>query len=332
MRALVTGATGLVGAALVEHLRDNGWQVRALVRDSRAAHWVGALGADLAVGDILDPPAVAQAAAGCDVVFHAAATVTGGGSWEAYRRANIDGTRAAIGAASGAGARLLHVSSVAVFGRARYANAGRPVDETTPFAPLAERDFYGRSKRESETLVLAAHAAGELWAVAVRPCVVYGRRDRQFVPRFARLVRSGVVPLVGGGAQRFAIVHAANVAQAAVRAATSEAAGGRAYVTANDADISYAAFARLAASTLDETIRLVPVPYRVAAAGAAVARGIALLTGHPDLAGRLGSALDFIARDNPFSSALARRELGWTPTVTPEDGVREAFEWWKGSV
>ncbi|CAA9350178.1 MAG: hypothetical protein AVDCRST_MAG11-3470, partial [uncultured Gemmatimonadaceae bacterium] len=73
--------------------------------------------------------------------------------------------------------------------------------------------------------------------------------------------------------------------------------------------------------------RFVPLPYALAAAGVAGARAAARALGSSDLAGRLGAALDFIARDNPFSSDLARRELGWTPTVPHEQGVGEAFAW-----
>ena len=327
MLALVTGATGLVGSHLVERLHGAGWAVRALARDPAAARWLVPLGAEPHAGDLLDAHAVARAARGCDAVFHAAATGTNGGSWEAYRRANVDGTRAAVDAAAAAGARLLHVSSVAVYGAARYIAREGPVDESTPLAPLADADFYGRSKREAEALVLDAHRAGRVWATAVRPCVIYGPRDRQFVPRFARLVRAGAVPLVGGGARRFAVVHAANVADAAVRACASDAAGGRAFLTANDGELSFRRFSELAAAGLGRAPRFVPLPYPVAAAGVAATRVVARALGRTDLAGRLGSALDFIARDNPFASGLARRELEWTPTVPPERGVVEAFAW-----
>lgn len=328
MVALVTGATGLVGSHIVEQLRAAGHDVRALVRDPRAAAWLEPLGAQLAAGDVHDAAALRRAAGGCDVVFHTAAAVTSAGSWEGYRRANVDGTRLVVDAAAGAGARLLHLSSVAVFGGARYADPARPVDEDTPLAPLAESDYYGRSKRESERLVLDAHRGGRLWATAIRPCVIYGPRDRQFVPRFARLVARGAVPLVGGGARRFAVVHAANVADAAIRAASTETAGGTAYVTANDGELSYARFAELAAAGIGRRARFVPLPYRLAAGGVAMARVLARAAGNDDVAGRLRSALDFVARDNPFSSARAVHDLGWLPRVSHETAVPAAFAWW----
>ncbi|HET9684562.1 MAG TPA: NAD-dependent epimerase/dehydratase family protein, partial [Gemmatimonadaceae bacterium] len=248
--ALVTGATGLVGSHVVERLCRDGWRVRALVRDKARASWLETLGVELATGDTLRADSLPPAMRGADVVFHAAAAVTPDGGWEAFRRPNVEGTRNVVDATSAAGARLVHVSSVAVYGAgARYSAEGRTSEET-PLAPLGERSYYARSKRESELLVMQAHAEGRLWATAVRPDVVYGARDRQFVPRIAKLLRLGVAPVIGGGRSTLAVVHAANVADGMVRAAMHDDAGGRAYNLANDYDVTVAEFFRLAGEGL----------------------------------------------------------------------------------
>src|SRR5688500_12349289 len=115
MRALVTGATGLLGSHIAERLRRDGWTVRALVRDpARARALAEELSLELHAGDVLDERAVTAAARGCDVVFHAAAAITPRAGWESFRTTNVEGTRTVVGAAAAAGARLLQVSSVAV--------------------------------------------------------------------------------------------------------------------------------------------------------------------------------------------------------------------------
>jgi nucleoside-diphosphate-sugar epimerase len=325
--ALVTGATGLVGSHVVERLRRDGWQVRALVRDRVQAAWLEALGADLVVGDTLRPTTLVGAMTGSDVVFHTAAAVTTDGGWEAFRRPNVDGTRNVMEATAAARARLVHVSSVAVYGAgARYMSGGRTSEET-PLAPLGEPSFYARSKRESEKLVMDAHAAGRVWATAVRPDVVYGRRDRQFVPRVAKLLRWGVAPVIGAGDTTLAVVHAANVADGMVRAATHDAAGGRAYNLANDFDVTVAEFFRLAGAGLGRHVRLLRLPASLARV---IVRGVARVA-PPRLRSSLGQSVDFLSRDNPFTSDRARRELGWDPPVHPRDGVREAFRWYAES-
>lgn len=323
--ALVTGATGLVGSHVVERLLGDGWQVRALVRDPARAGWLEAIGVALAAGDTLDPATLSAATTGCDVVFHTAAAVTSDGGWEAFRRPNVDGTRNIVDATARAGARLVHVSSVAVYGaRARYAAPGGRTSEDTPLAPIGERAWYARSKRESEQVVLDAHAAGRLWATAVRPDVVYGERDRQFVPRIARLLRFGIAPVIGGGRTTLAVVHASNVADGMVRAAAHDAAGGRAYNLANDFDVTVAEFFRLAGEGLGRRLRLVSIP----ASAARVVMRAAARVAPARLRSSVRQSVDFLSRDNPFTSERARRELGWDPRVHPRDGVVGAFRWY----
>ena len=327
--ALVTGATGLVGHHVVQRLQADGWSVRALVRDAARAGALSRAGVMLATGDVLEPISVRRAARECDVVFHAAAIVTARGGWEAFNRPNVEGTRNVIAAAADAGARLVHVSSVAVYGATeRYATGAGPVDEETPLASLPANAFYARSKRDAEALVLAAHAAGRLWATAVRPDVVYGTHDRQFVPRVARMLRHRLVPVVGGGRTTLAVVHAANVADGMVRAAAHAEAGGRAYNLANDFDVTVARFFELAAAGIGISLRRVPVPWLAARVVLGMAALIAPLVSQAQDRALLAASLDFVSRDNPFSSARARRELGWDPQVMPETGVPDAFRWW----
>lgn len=327
-RALVTGATGLVGSHITERLIADGWSVRALVRDATSAAWLRDLGAELAQGDILDGQSLRAAVAGCDTIFHCAALIAASGSWSRFERTNIDGTRAVVDAAVAARARLVHTSSVAVYGSgARYRDT--PTDEDTPLGPLDEDAYYARSKRESEHLVLDAHATGELWATAIRPPMIYGRRDRQLVPRFARVMRTGFFPLFARGRSTMSLVHASAVADGAVRAASCEAAGGRAFNLANDFPVTVADMVQLGSNGLGRRVRGVSIPVPVARVVFASLAGVARLAHRDAMAHQLPSTVDTFSRDNPFSSERARKELGWAPTMRPEVGIPDAFAWWK---
>ena len=326
--ALVTGATGLLGMHLVPRLQRDGWQVRALVRDPARAGMLGRADVALATGDVLDETSLTRAARGCDVLFHAAAVITPLGGWEAFRRPNVEGTRNAIAAARSASARLVHVSSVAVYGDRRYASGGERTDESKVGGHIAEDSYYARSKRESEDLVFAAQRAGELWATAVRPCVLYGPFDRQFVPRLARLVTRSVVPVIAGGRNTLAVVHAANVVDGLVRAAAFEGANGKAYNLANDYDVTVREFFARAAEGLDRRGRIISIPMLAARVAFTALSAVAPLVVGNRFKSQTSASFDFLARDNPFSSDLARRELGWDPPVRPETGVAEAFRWW----
>ena len=176
--------------------------------------------------------------------------------------------------------------------------------------------------------MLEAHRRGEIWACAVRPDVIYGKRDRQFVPRIGKVIARGFFPLLGGGRSTLAIVHAGNVADGAVRAVQADVAGGKAYNLANDYDVTVRDFVRLAAQGLRRRVMLVPVPMILAKA---VFKLMTILIGVARRGAALsqaGGAVAFVSRDNPFSSDRAKRELGWAPPIRPEVGIPEAFRWW----
>jgi nucleoside-diphosphate-sugar epimerase len=316
----------------VERLLADGWSVRAMARDPDAARSAVPDGASVEIlrGDVLDRASFLRAAAGVNVIFHGAANIIVRGGWQSYRLTNIEGTANAIAAAEKAGARLLQVSSVAVYGsRTRYdaARRGTRTAEDATLEPLPERAHYARSKREAEELVLRAHAQGRVWATAVRPVVVYGRRDRQFVPRMAALMRFPV-PLLRGGRSILSVVHAANVADGAVLAATSDIAGGRAYNLTNDFDVSVRRFFELAGDGLGRRPFFLPLPLSLARVGLRAVKAGARMVSGGKFTVVSNSAIDFIAEDNPFTSERARRELGWKPQLHPEEGIPDAFRWW----
>lgn len=326
-RALITGATGLVGSHLVERLQRDGWTLRALVRNPGSASWLTSRGVELLAGDTLDEDAFARAAQGTDVVFHCAAAITPRGGWEAFRRPNIDGTRHAVTAAAKASARLLHLSSVAVYGPdGRYAlSHDGDLQELQPLQPIPDDAWYARSKRESEALVMEAHRAGRVWATAVRPCVIYGPRDRQFVPRVAALLRGPLAPRIGDGRAVMALVHARSVAEVAVRAVTSDIAAGRAYNVTNDPPLTVNEFYDAAQDGLGVRARWLPIAGGLAQS---VMGGLGALLRAVRVPGSSfvnARTLDFLLADNPFSSERAHRELGWASDVDPRQAVTEAF-------
>ena len=325
-RALVTGATGMLGSYVVERLRAEGWEVRGLLRDPARTAAVEGLGAAPVAGDVTRLPSLHAAAAGCDMIVHTAAAIGAGSDWETFRAGNVAGTANVVAAAGGAGCRLVHVSSTSVLGPARY--YPQPTDESAPLPLLPPGDAYGRSKQEAERIVLEAHAAGRIWAAVVRPPVMYGKRDRQFLPRLAPYLERGLFPLVNGGTTTLPLVHAHAVADGAVRAGLTDAAGGGVYHLTNDFDVTAAELVAYASIGLGRRVRAALVP--PALAGPLFrALGLALLVaGRPDLAPRAAGLHDMLTRDNPFTSARARRELGWSPSIRPEEGLPEAFRWW----
>lgn len=316
MTVLVTGAAGLVGTHVLEALRARGERPRALVRDHSRA-FVEALGAEPIIGDVTDAVTWGRAAAGVRAVVHAAALVTTRSSLDEYIRVNVGGTRLAIESARRNGARLIHISSVAVYGRAEVYTAGdEGVTETYPFQPLPSFDFYARSKRAAEQLVQQEATRGGLSAIAIRPNVIYGAGDKVFTNRVIAVVRRGIVPLIGSATNHLSCVYAGNVASAILAALDAPArAGFRAYNVTRDADppLNQREFLAAFARALGRRPRFVRIPVVLARIGVTVWGSLLHLVSPFRYSGLAGAAVSFVTGANPYKVGKIRAELGWTP-------------------
>ena len=180
MKALVTGATGFVGAALARTLIAAGWQVRALTRAGSDPRNLRALTVERTVGDLTDAPSLERAVAGCDAVFHAAADYR---LWvpdpQTMYRANVDGTRNLLEAARRAGVqRIVYTSSVACIGLPADGSAGT---EDTAVTLESMVGHYKRSKFLAERVALEAAGQG-VPVVIVNPAAPVGPRDLKPTP------------------------------------------------------------------------------------------------------------------------------------------------------
>jgi 2-alkyl-3-oxoalkanoate reductase len=323
---LVTGAAGLVGTHVLEALRARGERPRALVR-ANAGGLVESFGAEPVIGDVTDAGTWERAALGVRAIVHAAALVVTRDSFDEFTRVNVGGTRLAIAAARRQGARLIHVSSVAVYGRTEVYAAGREgVTEEYPFQPLPDADFYARTKRAAELLVQEAGRAG-LGAIAIRPNVIYGERDRLFTRRLVAHLKRGLIPQIGPGANHLSCVYAGNVASAIVAAIDSpQGPGFHAYNVTRDAPplLSqrelFATFAR----AIGRRPRFVPVPVGLVRAGIAAWSTVLKVLFPGRYAGLGSAALSFILGENPYSTERIGRELGWAPPFDTRSAVARA--------
>ncbi|MGH7615263.1 MAG: NAD-dependent epimerase/dehydratase family protein [Gemmatimonadales bacterium] len=322
MTVLVTGGSGLVGSHVIEALCARRVPVRALARPAATAA-IAALGAEPVTGDVTDPAAWQRACAGgVSGIVHAAAIVQRPVPWSTYEAVNVGGTRLAVAASRAAGARLVHVSSVAVYGgSADYRPNRERRTEDAPFRPIPEHDGYGRSKREAEALVRAFAEADGCTGIAIRPNVIYGERDRLFTPRVMRGMRVPIFPQIGPGTNLLSCVYAGNVATAIVAALEAPVSGFRAYNITCDAPPPLTAREFLEAFAAACGVR--PRFFRLPASVARVA--MSLWTG-PALA---RAALSFITGENPYVADRARAELNWTPPLATRVAIARTVVRWE---
>lgn len=326
MRVFVTGGSGLVGSHVIERLTRQGHAVLALVRSEPSRDAVQSFGATAVPGTVEDERAW-EPARDCDLVVHAAAMVTTAESWRRYHLVNVQAARFAVCAAADAGARLIHLSSVAVYGRQpERTPGGGAVDEEAPVGPIAATDFYARSKREAEAALWQEAARLGVSAVALRPCVIYGERERLFMTKLLGALRFRFAPIVGSGRNTLAMVYVGNVVDAVEQVIATPNASG-AFNVANDGGFTQRELYDIVGSEAGRPIRTVRVPLT-----AAVTAGRVWQVAHRALRpGRytgVGSASGrFLARDNPFTSARARDVLGWQPRTDPQTALRRTIRW-----
>lgn len=327
MTVLVTGGAGLVGTHVLDALRARGQRPRALARErSRAV--VESLGAEAVVGDVTDASSWQRASEGVDAIIHAAALVASHESYEEFMRVNVGGTRLAIETARRTGARLVHISSVAVYGRAAvYAAAARGVAEDYPFQPLPRRDFYARSKRAAEQLLQQEAVRGDLAVIAIRPNVIYGEHDQLFTRRVIANLSWRFLPQIGPGTNHLSCVYAGNVASAILAALDAPAQPGfRAYNVTCDAPplLTHREFFETFAEALGVRPLRLPVPAPLIRIGVAVWSVLMRLV-MPGRYTALGnSAMSFVLGENPYSTNRIRSDLGWTPPFDTRAAILRA--------
>ncbi|NOT02877.1 MAG: NAD-dependent epimerase/dehydratase family protein [Phycisphaerales bacterium] len=325
---LVTGGTGLLGSHIVEQLRRRGRAVRALVRPGSDTSWLESQRVEIVRGDLDDAASLRRACDGVEVVYHAAARVGDWGPWSDFVRVSIDGTRNVVDAAAAARVkRLLHISSISAYGHVD--GAGLVLDESAPLGRnLAKWSYYSRAKVEAEGVAWAAHQAGRVAVTVIRPSWLYGPRDRATLQRMIAAIRARKSKLVGDGTNRLNLTHAANVAEGAVLAAESDKARGEAYNCCSDGVITQAGYLNAIAAAIGERPVTASVPYGVVkglAFGLEV-MGHALHWKKPPLVTRYSAWL--MGRRCFFTCDKIARELGWRPTISYEEGIPAAVEWY----
>ena len=325
MKVFVTGGSGLLGSHTIERLVASGCRVQALTRSEPARRFVTSLGAAPLHGTVKDE-ATWRALDPVDAIVHSAALVTTPTDWATYERVNVDGTRHAVQAAARTNARLIHISSVAVYGRQAAAGSGSAVAEDAPFGAIAETDYYARSKRLAEEVLWHESERLGVSAVALRPCVIYGERDRLLMRPVLRAMRFGIAPLVGSGENRLAMVYVGNVVDALVAALDRPNATGP-FNTANDGGFTQREFYEIIRDASGRRLRLMRIAPRTAVAAGKVWHAVTHLI-HPKRYRGVGaSSGHFLARENPYTSAKAVRELAWVPTTEPHEALRRTVRW-----
>lgn len=322
MKALVTGATGFVGAAVARALLREHWQVRVLARRGSDRRNLKGLDAEVSEGDLNDVDSLQRAAHGCDGLFHVAADYRlGAPDPEELYRTNVAGTRNVLNAAQRSGVqRIVYTSSVATIG---LPADGTPGNEQSANSLENMIGHYKRSKYLAEEVVREAAQDG-ISVVIVSPSTPVGPGDLKPTPTGQLVLDAAAGRMPAYVDTGLNIVHVDDVAAGHLLAFERGIAGER-YILGGE-DMSLRQILEVIARLEGRHPPRVRLPYGVVLPLAYLAEGFARLSGR---SGRITLEGVRMSRKKMFfSSAKATRELGyrWRP---PEQAFEDAIRWFR---
>jgi len=322
MTALVTGATGFVGAAVARRVLAAGEAVRVLARSSSDRRNLTGLDVELVEGDLTDQAALNRAVQGCSSVFHVAADYR---IWcpdpRPMMAANVDGTRNLMRAAGEAGVtRIVYTSSVAVLGL----HADRtPADEDTPSTFDDMIGPYKQSKFLAEAEVRAMAEEQGLPVVIVNPSTPIGPRDIKPTPTGRLIVEAAAGRMPAYVDTGLNVVHVDDVAEGHWLA-HERGQTGRRYILGGE-NMSLQSILGDVAHLVGRKPPKVRLPHGVVMPIAYIAEAVARVTkGREPMA-----TVDGVRMARKwmfFSSARAETELGFRPRPARQ-ALHDAVAW-----
>jgi nucleoside-diphosphate-sugar epimerase len=306
MRIFLTGATGYIGAAVLDALVRAGHDVTALVRDNQKAARVKARGGHPVVGNLAAPDSFRAAADAQDGYVHTAFDTTGGGPAidRAALEAIVDAAerpRTAKGAATPARTRfIVYTSGVWVLGP-----APEPVAENAPLNPLPLVSW----RPDHEQLALRA-GGPNLRAIVVRPGIVYGG-GHGIIGDMLKSASNGLVRVIGDGNNHWPLVYDRDLADLYARLVNDEGASGVYHANdEGDERVNDLVSAIGPYLPVRPDVRHVPIE---------------------EARTKMGPYADALALDQIVRSPRARA-LGWTPTLRSVAGnTARLLEEWRAS-
>ncbi len=314
---LVTGANGFVGRKLCAEAIQRGLHVRAATRDATALPGTEAA----VIGNIDGRTDWTAALRGINTIVHLAARVhvlkePSADPLAEFLKVNRDGTENLARQAVQAGVkRLVFASSIKVNGEGTATREGKRAQDAFTEADIpSPSDAYAVSKWQAEQALQRVAMETGLEVVNVRPPLVYGPDVKgNFLRLMMAIDRGAPLPLAGAHNAR-SLLFVGNLTDALILCATHPAAAGQTYLVSDGEAVSTAELAAKTAQALGRANRCFYLPPGLLRIGASVI-------------GRAGH-FDRLFGSLVVDDAKIRRELGWMPPYTFEQGLRETADWY----
>lgn len=326
MKVLVTGATGFLGKALTRRLINEGEEVTAVGRNLTVLTTLKAGGARIKKINLEDQTTVEAVCQGQEIVFHCGALSSPWGKPRDFYVSNVIGTQNVIqGCQNGGVRRLVYVSTPSIYFQLESRMNVRE-DAPLPSRPV---NLYALTKLLAEKEIDRAFKKG-LGVITIRPRAIFGPEDSAILPRLIARLRGGRLPVIGDGKNKTDMTYVENVVDALLLcAASGEETSGKKYNISNGEPVL---LWKMIADLCRELGFRVPtrhIPYRLADGAASILEKVySRLPGYPEPP-LTRYTVAMIARSTSINIEAARKDLGFSPRVSVEDGLRIFVNWWR---
>lgn len=316
-RALVTGATGGLGRSLVPLLLEQGYEVIATGRNPVKGTQLKKIGAQFIPAELREP--VGGLLHNVETVFHLAALSSPWGRRQDFEDINTTAAAQLLEGARRSGCRrFIFASTPSVYTEPRHRLG---LTEESSVARQLAND-YAATKYQAEQLVRQAHSES-MKTIALRPRAIVGPHDQVLLPRLLPFIRSGIMPLPGGGDALIEITDARDVAMAFLAADRCNGLAGQVVNISGGAARTLRQLLLTIADRLGTRCHLLPLSAGLAMTLARLAEGWGHVTGLEPRLTRY--SVMTLAWSQTFDLGLAHKLLGWHPRFSPEEAISHAL-------
>jgi len=317
LKVLITGATGFIGWHCASLLRDNGFSVSALLRPPSNETKLPE-GINVVRGDFSSVRSLMAAVKGIYAVVHFAGVVRAV-SLASYWKANVDSTENLCRACNEQGVeRFIFISSLAAGGPS---GRDKPRDESVADHPLTH---YGISKHEAESVVRRLiHEP-----TVLRPCAVYGPRDRDIFHIFKLVSEKGLDIRLKGNSPLLSFIDSREVSKAVLFTLMSDVTKNKIYYISDGNIYEWDDFLTCVEKAVGRNARRICIPMWMAAIYAILADGVSKITRKPPLINR-EKVLELRQEAWTCSPARFSNDTGFHPDGNLKKGVFATAEWYR---
>lgn len=316
---MLTGATGFIGSHIAESLIRNGISTHLFVRRKNSLmDFLEKKGAKIYLGQPQDMEILARSLQDADTIIHCAAATKAFDEAD-YRKANVEFTQSILNLMKKE-QKFLFISSQAAAGPSTLLD---PINEKTEPNPLT---FYGKTKLLAEDCVKEwGRKTGNNFAI-LRPCVVYGPRERDLFALFS-LVKKGFLFLHGKGNSKISMIHVEDLVRA-VTSMAEQSFTGETYFVSNDEGYSWQEIGRAMKEALNKKkVFEVKLPDFVFFITAVFSEFLSFFTRKPALVNRQKiiemKQIAWLCSNNKIKEAIQ-----WEPNFSLESGMKQTASWY----